>query len=169
MEYKVVCKDEFYIIGFKKRITLQFKGENHQIDSMYERLTEDKREKLIKINDTEPKGLISVSADISERTKEGSFLDQYLAVASTHDEADDEFDVLFVPSSDWAVFTSSGSYPDALQNTWAKIYSEWLGSSDYELRGGPEILRSGSQDTKDKDFKSEIWIPVKKKKRIINS
>ena len=121
-------------------------------------------EKLIKINDTEPKGLISVSADFSERTKEGSFLDQYLAVASTHDAADDEFDVLLVPSSDWAVFPSSGSYPEALQNTWAEIYSEWLGSSDYELREGPEMLRNISKDTKDKDFKSEIWIPVKKKR-----
>lgn len=164
MEYRIVYKDEFYIIGFKKRITLQFKGENHQIDSLYERLTEDKKEKLMKVNDTEPKGLISVSTDFSERTKEGSFLDQYLAVASTHDEADDEFDVLLVPSSDWAVFPSSGSYPEALQNTWAEIYSEWLGSSDYELREGPEMLRNISKDTKDKDFKSEIWIPVKKKR-----
>lgn len=164
MEYRIVHKDEFYIIGFKKRITLQFKGENHQIDSLYERLTEDKKEKLMKVNDTEPKGLISVSADFSERTKEGSFLDQYLAVASTHDEADDEFDVLLVPSSDWAVFPSSGSYPEALQNTWAEIYSEWLGSSDYEQREGPEMLRNISKDTKDKDFKSEIWIPVKKKR-----
>ena len=66
-------------------------------------------------------------------------------------------------SSDWAVFASCGCYPDALQETWARIYSEWLGSSCYELTGGPEILWNESEDVHSPFFRSEIWIPVRRK------
>ena len=162
MEYRIIHKSVFFIVGLKKRITLQFTGENHQIDSLYEKLTDKVEEELLSLNDTDPEGIISVSANFADRTKEGSFLDQYLAVASTSNNATD-FDILSVPSSDWAVFTTEGSYPEALQNTWAEIYSKWLPSSGYELTGGPEILVNISKDTSRKDFKSEIWIPVKMK------
>lgn len=43
-----------------------------------------------------------------------------------------------------------------VEETWKRIYSEWLPSSSYELAEGPEMLVS-------KDQKSEIWIAVRKK------
>ena len=160
MEYRIVHKRGFSIIGFKKRITLQFEGVNHQIDSLNALLTEEIRKQLVPYNDKEPKGIISVSADFSDRTKEGSYINQYLGVASSRSSASG-FDILEVPESDWAVFSSCGPYPEALQKTWAAIYSEWLGSSCYELTGGPEILWNKSDDASKEDFLSEIWIPVR--------
>lgn len=160
MDCKIVHRKSFCIIGFRKRITLQFSGVNHQIDSLRAMLTDDAKGKLLEVNDQEPKGIISVSADFSDRTKEGSYLDQYLGVASSHCSAEG-FDVLEVPESDWAVFGSSGSYPEALQSTWAAIYSEWLGPSGSDPTGGPEMLWTESDDTSRKDFRSEIWIPVR--------
>lgn len=160
MEYRVVHRKGFSIIGFRKRITLQFTGENHQIDSLYALLTEESRGRLLAYNDELPNGIVSVSADFSDRTREGSYLDQYLGVASSLGSAPG-FDSLPVSESDWAVFSSCGSYPEALQNTWAAIYSEWLGSSEYELTGGPEILWNESDDTSLADFRSEIWISVR--------
>lgn len=160
VNYRIVHRKGFSIIGFRKRITLQFTGENHQIDSLNALLTEDARGRLLACNDELPKGIVSVSADFSDRTREGSHLDQYLGVASSIGSVSG-FDSLSVPESDWAVFPSCGSYPEALQNTWAAIYSEWLGSSGYELTGGPEILWNESDDTSLADFRSEIWIPVR--------
>ena len=162
MQYRIVHRKNFFIIGFSKRITLQFHGENRQLDSLYARMTDEMRRKLLSINDCEPYGIVSVSADFSDRTREGSFLTQYLGAASSRSFSDG-FDVLSVPGSDWAVFTSCGSYPEALQSTWAEIYASWLASSDYELTGGPEMLWNESDDTSRNDFRSEIWIPVKKK------
>lgn len=162
MQYRIVHRKNFFIIGFSKRITLQFHGENRQLDSLYELMTDEMRRKLLSINDCEPYGIVSVSADFSDRTREGSLLTQYLGTASSRSSADG-FDILPVPESDWAVFTSCGSYPEALQDTWAEIYASWLASSDYELTGGPEMLWNESDDTSRKDFRSEIWIPVKKK------
>lgn len=160
MEYRIVHRKGFSIIGFRKRITLQFTGENHQIDSLNALLTDDARGRLLACNDELPKGIVSVSADFSDRTREGSYLDQYLGVASSLGFVPG-FDSLSVPESDWAVFPSCGSYPEVLQNTWAAIYSEWLSSSEYELTGGPEILWNESDDTSLADFRSEIWIPVR--------
>ena len=123
MEYRIVHSKGFSIIGFRKRITLQFTGENHQIDSLNALLTDDARGRLLACNDELPKGIVSVSADFSDRTREGSYLDQYLGVASSFG-AVPGFDSLSVPESDWAVFPSCGSYPEALQNTWPLRISE---------------------------------------------
>lgn len=161
MEERIVHRDGFYVVGFRKRITLQFHGENHQIDSLYEQMNENVRRRLLEINDTYPAGIVSVSANFSDRTREGSILDQYLGVLSTKPRKD--FESLFVAPADWAVFTSCGHYPDALQETWALIYSEWLGNSCYELTGGPEILWNESDDVHSTSFRSEIWIPVRRK------
>ena len=160
MESRIISKGEFFIIGFQKEITLQFSGENKQIESLQELMTEERKARLLAMNDTEPKGIISVSADFSDRTREGSTLKQYLGIASSSGTADG-FDVLHVPASCWAVFSACGRYPEALQDTWASIYSEWLSGSGYELTGGAEILWNESDDTSRDDFRSEIWIPVR--------
>lgn len=41
MNYRIVEKEAFYIIGFKKRIALQFKGVNPQMDELSQHLTPD--------------------------------------------------------------------------------------------------------------------------------
>ncbi|NLO60724.1 MAG: AraC family transcriptional regulator, partial [Spirochaetales bacterium] len=46
---------------------------------------------------------------------------------------------------------------------WGRVYSEWLPSSGYEAVAGPEILWNESPDTENPKYRSEIWIPVKKK------
>ncbi|WP_020620537.1 GyrI-like domain-containing protein [Paenibacillus daejeonensis] len=43
-----------------------------------------------------------------------------------------------------------------VEETWQRIYSEWLPSSNYELVEGAELLAS-------RDHKSEIWISVQEK------
>jgi len=64
-----------------------------------------------------------------------------------------------VEAGTWAVFESIGPF----QNVWGRIYSEWFPSSGYEVVEGPEILWNESPDTANPKYRSEIWIPVKKK------
>ena len=89
-------------------------------------------------------------------------LDHYIGVATSSDETG-EFDVLKMDACTWAVFESIGPFPETLQNIWGRIYSEWFPSSGYEAAQGPEILWNESPDTKNPKYRSEIWIPVKKK------
>ena len=161
MNYRVIEKEEFHIVGFKKRITMQFKGINPQMDSLVQKLTPQVIEELKGLCDVEPKGILSVSADFNERTTEGSQLDQYIGVA-TSKAVSNGYDILDVPASNWAEFKAAGTFPDAIQDTWAKIYSEWFPASGYELTGGPELLWNENPDTSKPDYKSEIWIPVRK-------
>ncbi|MEA5017008.1 MAG: AraC family transcriptional regulator [Candidatus Limiplasma sp.] len=161
MEYRIVAKEAFQIVGFKKRITLQFKGVNPQMDALTQRLTPAIVSELKSLCGVEPRGILSVSANFSERMLEGSGLDQYMGVATTR-PAPKGYDVLPVEASSWAVFSVAGAFPAALQETWGKIYAEWFPSSGYELTGGPEMLWNESPDTSLPAYRSEIWIPVRK-------
>lgn len=161
MDYRIVEKPSFNIVGFKKQVSLQFKGVNTQVESLVKNLTPEIIGELKSLCNIEPKGMLSVSTNFSDRIVEGSTHDQYLGVATTMDFPKN-YEVLDVPASTWAVFSAVGKFPDALQDTWSKIYSEWLPSSQYELIQGPEMLWNGSPDTTKSDYKSEIWIPVKK-------
>ena len=161
MDCRIIKKDRFFIIGLRSHVQLRFTGENEEIFELEKRMTPEIKESLLELNDTEPKGLISVSASFEDRTREGSFLDQYIGVASSGPDHGN-LSILTVDPSDWAVFRAAGSYPEALQSTWARIYSEWLGKSSYELTGGPEMLSNEDTDRKKPDFTSYIWIPVRK-------
>ena len=88
--------------------------------------------------------------------------DHYIGVATTKD-CPEQFKQLEVAASTWAIFEAVGPFPDALQNVWGRIYSEWFPSSNYELAEGPEILWNEQKDISSPNFKSEIWIPVLKK------
>lgn len=163
MNYRIVEKDDFYIIGFKKRITMQFNGINLQMNDIVQKLTPEIIVKLKSLCDTEPNGILNVSANFSERTAEDSQLDQYIGVATTKNiEPETDFDILPVEASTWAVFKVVGTFPHTVQKTWANIYAEWFPTSGYELTKGPELLWNESPDMSKPDYKSEIWIPVRK-------
>lgn len=160
MEYRIAEKEAFHIVGFKKRITLQFEGENPQMDSLVAQMTPEAAATLKALCNTEPKGLLNVSANFAERAEEGTELDQYLGVATTGPPPGG-FDTLAVAPGLWAVFTARGPYPQTMQDIWARIFAQWLPAARYQPREGPEMLWNEGTDFAKPDFKSEIWIPVK--------
>lgn len=162
MDYRIVHNKNFQIVGFKKRITIQFEGVNPQIASLYNNLTPERIAEMKSLCDISPQGMLSVSANFSERTVEGTELDQYIGVATTQD-APIGYDVLPVEESDWAVFAVVGAFPKTVQDTWARIYAEWLPGSDYQLTGGPEFLWHETPDLTSPNCRSEIWIPISKR------
>lgn len=163
MNYRIEEKEEFCIIGIKKRVPIVFNGVNPEISAMWESLDEPTINQLKKLSCVEPLGLISASANFSEgRMEEKGELDHYIGVA-TNKEYPPNFNMLQVAASTWAVFEAIGPFPDTLQNVWGRIYSDWLPSSNYEQIEGPEILWNESKDITSPTFRSEIWIPVSRK------
>ncbi|MCR4950862.1 MAG: AraC family transcriptional regulator [Solobacterium sp.] len=70
------------------------------------------------------------------------------------------------PRGDWAVFDCYGPIPETLQALNTKIFREWLpGNPDYELSGNANVewYDTIHGETKDPDYHSAVWIPVKKK------
>ncbi|MDP4159844.1 MAG: AraC family transcriptional regulator [Bacillota bacterium] len=164
MNYRIVEKDTFLIIGIKKRVPIIFNGVNPEIASMWKSLNDETINKLKGLSNIEPLGMISASLNFSEGRMEGKGeLDHYIGVATTK-ECPDNLARLEVPAATWAVFEAIGPFPDALQNVWGRIYSEWFPSSNYEQAEGPEILWNENKDLTSPTFKSEIWIPIIKSK-----
>ncbi|ALS24349.1 MULTISPECIES: AraC family transcriptional regulator [Paenibacillus] len=163
MNYRIVEKEPFRIVGIMKRVPIIFNGVNPEITSMFKSLNEEAIDQLKKLSNVEPLGLLQASTNFSEgRMEEKGELDHYIGVATTK-ECPDHLAQLEVPASTWAVFEAVGPFPDTLQNVWGRIYSEWFPSASYELAKGPEILWNESKDITSPTFKSEIWIPVLKK------
>jgi AraC family transcriptional regulator len=159
MDYRIIEKEAFYIIGLQKTVSLQYNGVNPEIATMWASFTEEDIKALKQLSNVEPIGFLSASLNFSEDRAEGSQLDHVIGVASDQPYSG-EWQVLSVPASTWAVFSVRGKFPEELQNVWGRIYSEWFPMSGYEVSEGPEILWNETKDTTLANYHSEIWIPV---------
>lgn len=164
MNYRIEEKEAFGIVGITKRVPIIFNGVNPEIASMWQSLNGEIISKLKELSNVEPLGLLSASTNFSEgRMEEKGEFDHWIGAATTK-ECPDNLTRLEVSASIWAVFEAVGPFPDTLQNVWGRIYSEWFPSSNYEIAEGPEILWNENKDMTSPTYKSEIWIPVMKKK-----
>jgi len=73
---------------------------------------------------------------------------------------------LEVPKATWAVFTSIGKIPDAIQKVWQDIFNDFFINSEYIHAGLPELEVYLAGDTSSEDYKCEIWIPVLENKEL---
>lgn len=62
-----------------------------------------------------------------------------MVLQTTKENPFDSLEQITIEESLWAIFPNQGPFSAALQETTAKIYSEWLPSSDYELVDLPGI------------------------------
>ncbi|MBT2684997.1 AraC family transcriptional regulator [Bacillus sp. ISL-37] len=163
MNYRIVEKEAFRIVGITKRVPLIYHGVNPEIAEMWNSLNMEKIQELKDLSNIEPNGLISASTNFSEGRMEGKGdLDHYIGAATTK-ECPEHLASLDVSQSTWAVFEAVGPFPETLQNVWGRIYSEWFPSSSYEQVEGPEILWNENKDMTSPKYRSEIWIPVRRK------
>ena len=78
----------------------------------------------------------------------------------------DGFRLNTIPARTWIIFECIGAMPDAIQNTWHKIYSEFFPTSEYKPTYEMDIEVYPKGDMTSTDYKSYIWIPVEKNKLI---
>jgi AraC family transcriptional regulator len=83
MNYRIVEKEAFNIVGIMKRVPIIFEGENTEITAMWKSLTMEDITQLKKLSNVEPEGMIQASTNFSEdRMEEKGELDQYIGVAT---------------------------------------------------------------------------------------
>ncbi|MEU2598365.1 AraC family transcriptional regulator [Streptomyces hirsutus] len=160
MRYRVVDRPDFSVVGLKARVPLVHTGPNQAIIDFVRGIDPRMLERLEKLSDQEPQGIVAVCDDLDPSRAEGTELDYYHGVI-TSAAASEGTTVLSVPAGTWAVFTTSGPAPQAIQELWRDVFTQWFPSTPYRSRPGPEILRTRlSADGTEAD--AELWLPVER-------
>lgn len=164
MEFKIVEKPAFNFVGVGKRVPMQFKGVNNEIVTLAKSITNEQKEEMHSLQNIAPYEIVNVSYDADANfLKEEGDLTHLIGVLTTEDQVSDLLEKMPVEACSWAVFPNEGSFPATLQKTMARIYSEWLPSSNYEVINAP-VFSFTKMDEQKKDYAySEVWIPVRKK------
>ncbi|MFD3504132.1 GyrI-like domain-containing protein [Streptomyces sp. NPDC058676] len=162
MRYRVVEKPAFTVVGLKARVPLVHVGPNQAIIDFVRGIDPQTSERLEKLSDQEPQGIVAVCDDLDPSRAEGTELDYHHGVI-TSASAPEGTTVLPVPAGFWAVFTTSGPAPQAIQDLWRDVFTQWFPSNPYRSRPGPEILRTRlSPDKTEAD--AELWLPVERER-----
>ncbi|RUL53603.1 MULTISPECIES: GyrI-like domain-containing protein [Lysinibacillus] len=160
MNYKIIEKDAFQIVGVKRTYNCQ-NGENTQkIPVFWDDVHADgTNNRLIELNNGAVNGVLGVCI-VEEEQKSLGLMDYWIA---TNHEGDVPEGLLAyeIPPSKWVIFEVHGPMPHAMQETWKKIYSEWFPSNPYQPAGSAELEVYSNDDPSKTDYYSEIWIPIK--------
>ncbi len=165
MEYRIEEKPAFNLVGVSKRVPMQFEGVNNEIVKLAMSITDEQKNEMHALQDIEPYEIVNASYDADAKfLKEEGELTHLIGVLTTKNEVSERLEKVPLAAGTWAVFPNEGPFPATLQNTMARIYSEWLPSSDYEVIDAPTFSFT-KMDEQKKDYAySEIWISVRKKR-----
>lgn len=161
MDTRIIDRPAFRLVGHAARVPLVHQGVNPHIQEHIASLSEEEHLRLKALGDTEPAGLLAVSDDLDPDRTEGSELTYLHGVAVSRDTpAPDGLDAIEVPAGTWAVFRTTGPYPNALQETWAATATEWFPSNRWRLRPGPEIVAVLERAVDFSTATCDLWLPV---------
>ena len=157
MNYKIVKKDQFTIIGVSK--VFKYDEAETAVPKLWEEYYQTGKSDIVC-------SVYGVNIDESMGDNEFEYLiaDNYNPIK----EIAEGFVTRIIPKHTWAVFACIGAMPPNIQDINKKIFSEWLPNcTDYEIAAGyniemysnPAEYQKGVQDEK---YYCEVWIPVKK-------
>lgn len=163
MDTRITDRPAFQLVGHAARVRLVHEGPNSQIEAHIASLPMSEHARLKALANTEPAGLLQVSADVDPDYAEGSELTYLHGVAlDATTTAPEDLHVIEVPSGTWAVFRNSGPYPAALQVAYAATASEWFPSNPWRLRPGPSIVAILDRIEDFSTATTELWLPVER-------
>ena len=164
MEFRIEDKPAFNLVGVSKRVPMQFEGVNNEIVKLAESITDEQKEEMHSLQNIEPYEIVNASYDADANfLKEEGDLTHLIGVLTTENQVSAQLDKVPVEACTWAIFPNEGPFPSTLQETMAKVYSEWLPSSNYEVINAPAFSFTKMDQYKEDYAYSEVWIPVQKK------
>ena len=163
MDTRIADRPAFRLVGHSARVPLIYEGANPHIQAHIASLPEAEHLRLKGLSDTQPAGLLQVSADVDPDYREGSELTYLHGVAvSEATPVPGDLDAIEVPAGAWAVFRIAGPYPAALQSTWAATAADWFPSNPWRLRPGPSIVAVLDRTADFSTATCELWLPVER-------
>lgn len=165
MDYKIVKKDAFKVLEKistqsiddeqNKNTIPDFWTQSHQDGTVYKLLE-------LATDRTNIFGICYGNTPNNKKTFEYSIA----ALCGDNTEIHDGFSIKEIPARTWAVFECIGPMPDAIQNTWHKICSEFFPTANYEPTYEMDIEAYPAGVMTSPDYRTEIWVTVKEKRNI---
>lgn len=167
MDTRISDRPAFRLVGHAARVPLVHQGANPHIQAHIASIPMEEHARLKGLGDTDPAGLLQVSADVDPDYEEGSELTYLHGVAvRAETSVADHLDAIEVPAGEWAVFRMSGPYPAALQETWAATATDWFPSNPWRLRPGPSIVAVLERSADFSTATCELWLPVERAQKV---
>ena len=161
MDTRIIERPAFRLAGHAARVPLIHEGVNPHIQAHIASIPAAEHARLKALADSEPRGLLQVSADVDPDYAEGSELTYLHAVAlDAATPVPGDLDAIEVAAGAWAVFLTSGAYPSMLQSMWAATATEWFPSNPWRLRPGPSIAAVLERAADFSTATCELWLPV---------
>lgn len=159
MDYKVVKKEAFRVI--EKRITCSVSEDsNVEIPKFWDKCHADGTVKRLLELASDRENIFGICY---AHTQEKSQTFDYSIAAAIDDGAEipEGFTANVIPARTWLVFECTGAMPDAIQQLWHRICTEFFPSSEYEPTYEMDVEAYKDGDMCASDYRSEIWVPVK--------
>ena len=156
MNYKIVDKGSFKVVGKQRRITMA-DGENFkQVPEFWYDCMKDGSHQWI-CSRAGKLGVLGICKDFGK--DEFNYM---IGVEEIKDTLPKGYISASIPAATWAVFESVGALPEAIQDLTRRIFTEWLPSTGYQHDCAPELEVYPVGDTSSANYRCEIWIPIKK-------
>lgn len=161
LDYKVMVKEAFSVLGKKVRVSCKNNGNFKKIPAFCTECQKDGTfDYLGRLAEKSGMGYLGICDNFNEAA---DCFDYYAAAVYDGSKIPDGMEALSIPQCTWAVFDSTGPMPDAIQDVWKRIFSEWFPTSGYEHARGPELEVYDPGDMNAEDYHCSVWIPVVRK------
>lgn len=161
MNYKIIEKEAFDIIEKVEAHTVEDSENAKSIPDFWTRSHNDGTVRKLLDETSDSTYIFGVCyANISNDAK--TFDYSIAAKCDKNTVVPEGFRKNTIPARTWAVFECKGAMPNAMQDLWHKIVSEFFPTSGYQPTCEMDIEAYTAGDMSSPDYCSEIWIPVTK-------
>ena len=165
MDYRIEKREAFQVVCKRKQVGKpEPENVSQEISALWQQCAIDgTMERLVACIPEHPvmKGLLGICFSSELDAKQFPY---GIGVEYDGRKVDDDLEVITIPASTYAVFTSKGRMPDAFIETYHRVVTEFFPqSAQYEYAENVEFEVYSSADTQDPNYQCEIWIAVKEK------
>lgn len=162
MNYKIVEKEAFDIIEKVETHSVEDSANAKSIPEFWSRSHQDGTVKTLMNVTTDRTFIFGVCyGNLPENAK--TFDYSIAAKCNENTVVPEGFRKNTIPARTWAIFECKGAMPNAMQDMWHKIVSEFFPTSGYQPTYEMDIEAYTEGNMGSPDYRSEIWVPVVKK------
>ncbi|CAM3689377.1 GyrI-like domain-containing protein [Alicyclobacillus pomorum] len=159
MDYRIVEKEAFTVIGKSTGVTCRNGEHMRQIPRFWEECHQDGTTAELGSINTDG-NLLGICLDTKPDQEGFTYMIASRTDVTTPPEG---FSLRTIPASTWAIFTSVGPLPGAIQHVFGRIFQEWFPATGYKHAEAPVLEVYPPGDTTADDYRCEVWIPIVKK------